>query len=426
LQTSSKGERVESIVVQNLTKRYVLGSGQMMFREMIMNALRPRARVEPSVLLALNDVSFTIGRGELVGIIGRNGAGKSTLLKVLSRITYPTRGTVHVNGRVGSLLEVGTGFHEELSGRENVYLNGAILGMKKREIDRKLDEIVEFADVDRFIDTPIKRYSSGMRMRLGFSVAAHLDTDILFVDEVLAVGDVGFQRKCLGAMSDLKTQGRTVLFVSHNMSAVEHLCPRAIWIEAGRVHEDGPSSRVLRNYMGTYAGSERTSLDLTTVTNRRGSGAVQYRSVAFLGDDEAPLDLIRSGDRFRVRLGYEVLEKVVSPIFGFQLFSASGVFLTDVSTWNLGVEIPVLHPGQGHLDLRIDSLNLMPGRYFLSLWLTSPGDTRHDVLEHVAALDVEPSNYYKSGRGIDSRFGIVVLPCRWDLSGLEQTPSYAT
>jgi lipopolysaccharide transport system ATP-binding protein len=417
---------LHSVVVQNLTKRYVLGAGQMMFREVLMNALRPRVREQKKELLALSDVSFAIGRGELVGIIGRNGAGKSTLLKVLSRITYPTRGTVHVNGRVGSLLEVGTGFHEELTGRENIYLNGAILGMKKREIDRKLDEIIEFADVERFIDTPIKRYSSGMRMRLGFSVAAHLDTDILFVDEVLAVGDVGFQRKCLGAMSDLKTQGRTVLFVSHNMSAVEHLCPRAIWIEAGRVHEDGPSARVLRNYMGTYAGSERTSLDLTTVTNRRGSGAVQYRSMAFLGEDEAPLDLIRSGDSFRVRLGYEVREKVVSPIFGFQLFSASGVFLTDVSTWNLGVEIPVLQPGQGHIDLRIDSLNLMPGRYFLSLWLTSPDGTRHDVLEHVRAMDVEPSNYYKSGRGIDSRFGLVVLPCSWELSGTERTARYAT
>ena len=417
---------MHSVVVQNLTKRYALGSGQMMFRELIMNALRRPAREELRVLLALIDVSFAIDRGELVGIIGRNGAGKSTLLKVLSRITYPTSGTVHVKGRVGSLLEVGTGFHEELTGRENIYLNGAILGMKKREIDRKLDEIIDFADVERFIDTPIKRYSSGMRMRLGFSVAAHLDTDILFVDEVLAVGDVGFQRKCLGAMSDLKTKGRTVLFVSHNMSAVEHLCPRAIWIEAGRVQEDGPSSRVLRNYMGMYDGSERTSLDLTTVANRRGSGAVQYRSIAFLGDDAAPLDLIRSGDGFRVRLGYEVMEKVLNPIFGFQLFSASGVFLTDVSTWNLGVEIPVLHPGRGHLDLRIDSLNLMPGRYFLSLWLSSPDGTGHDVLEHVTALDVEPSNYYRSGRGIDSRFGIVVLPCNWELSGIERTPSYAT
>src|SRR3954471_2783935 len=251
----------------------------MMLRELIMSALRPGARADSRELLALRDVSFTIGQGELVGIIGRNGAGKSTLLKVLSRITYPTSGSVHVHGRVGSLLEVGTGFHEELSGRENVYLNGAILGMKKREIDRKLDQIVEFADVERFIDTPIKRYSSGMRMRLGFSVAAHLDTEILFVDEVLAVGDVGFQRKCLGVMGDLKTRGRTVLFVSHNMAAVEHLCPRSIWIEGGQVQEDGPSSEVLRRYMGMYAGNETQSLELTNASNRRGSGAVQYQSL---------------------------------------------------------------------------------------------------------------------------------------------------
>lgn len=410
---------MDSVVVQHLTKRYVLGSGQMMLRELIMSGLTRRRRSDAKELLALNDVSFSIGRGELVGIIGRNGAGKSTLLKVLSRITYPTSGTVHVNGRVGSLLEVGTGFHEELSGRENIYLNGAILGMKKREIDRKLDEIIAFADVERFIDTPVKRYSSGMRMRLGFSVAAHLDTDILFVDEVLAVGDVGFQRKCLGVMGDLRSAGRTVLFVSHNMSAVEHLCPRSIWIEAGQVHEDGPSSEVLRHYMGMYAGSETTALDLTNASNRRGGGAVRYNGLAFLDDADEPQPLIRSGDSLRVRLDYEAFERVVNPIFGFQLFTASGVFVTDVSTWNLGVEIETLPPGRGHVDLKIESLNLMPGRYFLSLWLTSPDGTRHDVLEHVAALDVETSNYYKSGRGIDSRFGIVVLPCAWDVSGVE-------
>jgi lipopolysaccharide transport system ATP-binding protein len=410
---------MDTVIVRHLTKRYRLGSGQLMLREFIMNAVRPRRRSPAKEFLALSDVSFTIGRGELVGIIGRNGAGKSTLLKVLSRITYPTTGTVHVEGRVGSLLEVGTGFHEELSGRENIYLNGAILGMRKREIDRKLDEIVAFADVERFLDTPVKRYSSGMRMRLGFSVAAHLDTDILFVDEVLAVGDVGFQRKCLGVMGDLRTAGRTVLFVSHNMAAVEHLCPRAIWIESGRVHEDGPSPEVLRRYMGMYAAAEGAARDLRAATNRRGSGAARYRALAFLDEYGEPVPLVRSGDRIRVRFAYDVLERVVNPIFGFQLFSESGVFLTDVSTWNLGVEIPELQPGQGHVDLNVDALNLMPGRYFLSLWLTSPDGTRHDVLEHAATLDIESSNYYRSGRGIDSRFGIVVLPCSWDTSGVD-------
>lgn len=416
---------MDSVSVRHLTKRYRLGAGQLMLRELIMNALRPGRRVEPRELLALDDVSFTIGRGELVGIIGRNGAGKSTLLKVLSRITYPTSGSLEVHGRVGSLLEVGTGFHEELSGRENVYLNGAILGMKKREIDARLDEIIAFADVERFIDTPIKRYSSGMRMRLGFSVAAHLDTDILFVDEVLAVGDVGFQRKCLGAMGQLRSQGRTVLFVSHNMSAVEHLCPRSIWIDAGKVREDGPSSTVLRHYMGMFAGGEMASLDLSAAEGRRGTGAARYRGLGFLAPDGGRRDLVRSGEGLRIRMEYEAHERVANPIFGFQLFSSSGVFLTDVSTWNLGVEIPVLHPGRGHLDLAIDALNLMPGRYFLSLWLSSPDGTRHDVLEQVAAIDVEPSNYYRSGRGIDSRFGLLVLPCRWDLSGVESEPALA-
>ena len=410
---------MEAVGVSHLSKSYVLGSGQMMLRELIVNAFRPRASEASRTLWALNDVNFTIQRGELVGIIGRNGAGKSTLLKLLSRITYPTSGAVRVTGRVGSLLEVGTGFHEELSGRENVYLNGAILGMKRREIDRKMDEIVEFADVERFVDTPIKRYSSGMRLRLGFSVAAHLDTDILFVDEVLAVGDVGFQRKCLGAMGDLRSKGRTVLFVSHNMSAVEHLCPRSIWIEGGQVREDGPSPEVLRHYMSMFAGTESEALDLSTVVDRRGSGAVRYRSISILDEDGQPRSLTRTGEGVRIRLNYEAVEKVVNPIFGFQLFSVTGVFLTDVSTWNLGVEIPTLPPGEGHLDLTIEALNLMPGRYFLSLWLTSPDGTLHDVLEHVTALDVEPSNYYKSGRGIDGRFGVIALPCRWDVSGMQ-------
>jgi lipopolysaccharide transport system ATP-binding protein len=410
---------LEAVGVSHLSKSYVLGSGQMMLRELIVNAFRPRASEASRTLWALNDVNFTIQRGELVGIIGRNGAGKSTLLKLLSRITYPTSGAVRVTGRVGSLLEVGTGFHEELSGRENVYLNGAILGMKRREIDRKMEEIVEFADVERFVDTPIKRYSSGMRLRLGFSVAAHLDTDILFVDEVLAVGDVGFQRKCLGAMGDLRSKGRTVLFVSHNMSAVEHLCPRSIWIEGGQVREDGPSPEVLRHYMSMFAGTESEALDLSTVIDRRGSGAVRYRSISILDEDGQPRSLTRTGEAVRIRLNYEAVERVVNPIFGFQLFSATGVFLTDVSTWNLGVEIPTLHPGDGYLDLAIDALNLMPGRYFLSLWLTSPDGTLHDVLEHVTALDVEPSNYYKSGRGIDGRFGVIALPCRWDVAGMQ-------
>ncbi len=363
-------------------------------------------------------ISFQANEGEVVGIVGRNGAGKSTLLKILSRITYPTSGSVKVKGRIASLLEVGTGFHDELTGRENVYLNGSILGMKKKEVDRQFDAIVAFSGVEQFIDTPIKRYSSGMRLRLGFAVAAHLDPDVLVVDEVLAVGDAGFQKKCINAMQGLQSSGRTVLFVSHNLAAVEHLCARAIWIEGGRVREDGPSSEVILHYMGTFSSAQQRSVDLTTAADRRGDGAIRYLGVDILDLGGSSRDLVRSGDSLTLRLHYEAFETVKVPIFGFRLFSSLGVLLTDVSTWNLGVDIPSLPSGSGYLDLTIDFLNLMPGQYFLSLWLTSPGGVIHDVLEHCTVLDVEPSNYYNSGRGIDSRFGILFLPCRWSLAGL--------
>jgi homopolymeric O-antigen transport system ATP-binding protein len=414
---------LNAILVDNISKNYRIGgsASQAMLREAMMNVLqnpfRPRITIQNEIW-ALRNVDFSIEQGELVGIIGRNGAGKSTLLKILSRITYPTSGFLKVLGRIGSLLEVGTGFHEELTGRENIYLNGSILGMKRREIERRMDEIVAFADVEKFVDTPIKRYSSGMRLRLGFAVAAHLDTDILFVDEVLAVGDVGFQKKCLSAMGELRYKGRTVLFVSHNMAAVEHLCPRSIWVEGGQVREDGRSAEVIKHYMGTFSNTHQATVDFASAVDRRGSGAIRYLGVDILDFEGNHLSLVQSGDSLVIRLHYEALETVTQAIFGFQLFSAAGVFLTDVSTWNLGVDIPALSPGRGYLDLAIDCLNLMPGRYFLSLWLTSPGEVLHDVLEHCTVVDVEPSNFYKSGRGIESRFGILFFPCRWNLAGL--------
>src|SRR5882757_5547386 len=248
----------QAIAVEKISKKFVLGALQRdtMLRERLISLLRApfrRSSASPNVLWALRDVSFRVDTGEVVGIIGRNGAGKSTLLKVLSKITYPTSGRVKVRGRVASLLEVGTGFHEELTGRENIFLNGSILGMKQREVEAKLDQIIEFAGVQRFIDTPIKRYSSGMRLRLGFAVAAHLDPDVLIVDEVLAVGDAGFQKKCIKAMEGLRSSGRTVLFVSHNMAAVENLCSRSIWIDAGAVRLDGPVHDVIKAYMESYA-----------------------------------------------------------------------------------------------------------------------------------------------------------------------------
>ena len=240
-----------------------------------------------NTIWALKDVSFTINRGEVVGIIGRNGAGKSTLLKILSRITEPTIGFAEIHGRVGSLLEVGTGFHAELTGRENIYLNGAILGMRKTEIERKFDEIVAFAEVEHFIDTPVKHYSSGMYLRLAFAVAAHLEPEILLVDEVLAVGDAQFQRKCMAKMEDVGRQGRTVLFVSHNMPAVTRLCQRTILLGKGGVQMDGPSHQVAGSYLNSEVGNsaERVWPDVDKGTGKRrhssarGAGPGKRRTV---------------------------------------------------------------------------------------------------------------------------------------------------
>src|SRR6266480_6383227 len=252
-----------AIRVENLGKMFRIGGKSeryKTFRDTLAGFFRKtgaRRQAKDEPFWALKDVSFEIKRGEVVGVIGRNGAGKSTLLKVLSRITEPTKGSAEIHGRVGSLLEVGTGFHPELTGRENVYLNGAILGMHRSEIEKKFDEIVAFAEVEKFIDTPVKHYSSGMYLRLAFAVAAHLEPEILLVDEVLAVGDARFQRKCLDKMQDVGKQGHTVLFVSHNMPAITRLCPRTILLDQGRVLSDGPSHQVASEYlsggMGTTA-----------------------------------------------------------------------------------------------------------------------------------------------------------------------------
>ena len=254
-----------AIRVESLSKRYRIGTMQSInntLRDQLADVLMATMRrfrnsksepqtSEQSTIWALKDISFDVGRGEVVGIIGRNGAGKSTLLKILSRITEPTGGQAEVHGRLSSLLEVGTGFHPELTGRENTYLNGAILGMRKAEIDQKFDEIVDFAEVEKFIDTPVKRYSSGMQVRLAFAVAAHLEPEILLVDEVLAVGDVAFQRKCLGKMRDVAGEGRTVLFVSHNMTSIARLCQRVLLLESGQISMDDQTEKVIQHYLAT-------------------------------------------------------------------------------------------------------------------------------------------------------------------------------
>jgi lipopolysaccharide transport system ATP-binding protein len=430
LESKTNHDMSEAIIVDKLSKKYVLGTLQRdtMLRERLISLLRAPFRKRSdaaNTLWALRDVSFRVSKGEVVGIIGRNGAGKSTLLKVLSKITYPTSGRVRVQGRIASLLEVGTGFHEELTGRENIYLNGSILGMKGWEVAAKLDSIVNFAGVERFIDTPIKRYSTGMRLRLGFAVAAHLDPDLLIVDEVLAVGDAGFQKKCLNTMEGLRTGGRTVLFVSHNMAAVENLCSRCIWIDAGEVHMDGSPREVIDAYMSSFANAQETMADLSSAQNRRGTGDIRYTAIEYLSRTGERLNVIRSGDSFVIRFRYHASKPVAFPSFGFRLYTELGSLITDTSTWHHAIEIPLVPAGDGHVDLHIDLLNLMPGRYYFSLWITGAGSPIQDNIEHCAQLEVELANVYSSGRLLDNRSGIVFFPQHWELGGLSHTSSEA-
>ncbi len=306
------------IKVENLSKQYRIGSRQASYAtlrtslaEMArapMKHLRRNGRSPAETIWALKDVSFEVMLGEVVGIIGRNGAGKSTLLKILSRITEPTSGGVDLHGRVGSLLEVGTGFHAELTGRENIYLNGAILGMKKTEIDHKFDEIVAFAEIERFIDTAVKHYSSGMYMRLAFSVAAHLEPEILLVDEVLAVGDSAFQRKCLGKMGDVAKEGRTVLFVSHNMSAVQSLCKRAIWLQDGKVKKDGQSDYVVAQYLKNRTDSTQEKT-WDEVEKAPGNELVRLRSVCILPEKGNAIDILSVRTPFTIEVDYVTLKE---------------------------------------------------------------------------------------------------------------------
>lgn len=407
------------IEIKNISKKYKIGGSmqQTMLREALVNLFKfsfRGKRKKSESIWALDDVSFSVDEGEVVGIIGRNGAGKSTILKVLSKITYATRGDISVQGRIASLLEVGTGFHEELTGRENIFLNGSILGMNKKEIKAKLDAIVEFSGVEKFIDTPIKRYSSGMKLRLGFAVAAHLDPDILIVDEVLAVGDAEFQKKCLKAMDDLRGGGRTVVFVSHNMMAVESLCSRVIWLDNGRVKMDGAPHKVIKAYLSAYTEVQNSKSDLLSIRERRGTGDIRFSAIEFLDDSGKAKEVVRSGDKITVRLHYVVTAKVENPHFGFEIYTELGALVTETSTWSAGCGMALLQRGDGFVDLQISFLNLMPNRYYITLWAATVGKEDYDMLENCAFLDVESSNYYGTGLGIDSRYGVLFLDCSWE------------
>ncbi len=345
----------------------------------------PKSEIRNS-FWALDDVSFEVKRGEVVGIIGRNGAGKSTLLKILSRITKPTRGHAKIHGRVGSLLEVGTGFHPELTGRENIYLNAAILGMRKAEVASKFDEIVAFAEVEKFIDTPVKRYSSGMYVRLAFAVAAHLEPEILIIDEVLAVGDAQFQKKCLGKIGEVAHGGRTVIFVSHNMGAIRSLCTEVIWLNEGKVSEHGPSAQVVDSYLRTTIKESGSSIDVADALRQDGTGTrLRIQSIQF--NDGTP---IFHGEPLKVRIEFETTVAIESVAFGFGFSSAEGIRVMTVDSDLTENQRELPKGDSGVVEATIAQLQLQPTRYSLDVGARSGISGALDYLPGCAQIEVLP------------------------------------
>ncbi len=360
---------------------------------------------------ALRDVSFEVGQGEVIGVIGRNGAGKSTLFKVLARITEPTSGRARLRGRVASLLEVGTGFHPELTGRENIFLNGAILGMSRAEIRRNFDAIVAFSEVEKFLDTPVKRYSSGMYVRLAFSVAAHLEPEILIVDEVLAVGDAAFQQKCLGKMRGIaETEGRTVLFVSHQMASVRQLCKRACLLDHGRVALIGTPDEAIARYLSDAHTARKVSLE--DWKDRETTNEARIVELELQPGDPRPDLEIHLGDTLRIKLRIDVREPLVDPAFGVFVHDASGTPMLDLRSTHGGLQLGKVH-GPTELVVEVPNLGLYPGHYFLSPWISDSLVVRHiDFPRMCCSFDVR-SSAVDAPLKLDREFGAYYAPSTW-------------
>lgn len=412
------------IKVEDLSKLYYLGGSGAAYstlRETVMEVARKPLRYLRSggnnsqTLWALKDVSFDVSPGDVVGIIGRNGAGKSTLLKVLSRIVEPTSGRVELYGRVASLLEVGTGFHPELTGRENIFLNGSILGMTRKEIESKFDEIVAFAEVEKFIDTPVKRYSSGMYVRLAFAVAAHLEPEILVVDEVLAVGDAAFQKKCLGRMRDVASMGRTVLFVSHNMAAVSSLCSSAMLLWEGKVEYPlGNVEGAVQQYLSQV--HKITKTKLAERTDRQGNGKVRIDDFATFDAQGNELEYLATGQEIDFRIYYSTRESNLQNVsVAIGLSSNVGGFVSMLGN-NIAGDTFETIARDGYFACRIKKLPLMPGNYTAGLIVRS-NEVILDWIQQAVTLVVEPGDFYGTGRMPPASHTGVLLEQEWSVNG---------
>jgi lipopolysaccharide transport system ATP-binding protein len=415
-----------AIRVEGLGKQYRLGYRQP-FRT-LRDALTEKVRrsgeqADTQILWALKDVSFEVQKGQALGVIGHNGAGKTTLLKILSRITDPTVGKAVMHGRTGSLLEVGTGFHPELTGRENIFMNGAILGMHKQEIRDKLDQIIDFSGIEQFIDTPVKRYSTGMYVRLAFAVAAHLDTDILFVDEVLSVGDLGFQRRCLGKMQEqTSTEGRTVLFVSHNLGAVKLLTDQCLWMDHGHLKMIGPTEEVFRAYVASHrAGIGSGIVDLSDMSVGRSRDFphdLTFESLGFRAKDGSFSDTQLEGEPFDIVLTLRANRPVrdVSLTIVTRVYTAEGQLLFPTALGPVDVD---LDPGLYETGFRIDPNPLGVAPYNVEIYMFTgserQGDQGQDLLRNAGTFYIEANPYPREERYVrNERHGLISLDLPWE------------
>jgi lipopolysaccharide transport system ATP-binding protein len=414
-----------AIHVKGLGKKYAIGGPQekyLTLREALANSVKKPFRMmkrqgasqSTNEFWALKDVSFDVHEGEVVGIIGRNGAGKSTLLKILSQITTPTEGIVDIYGRVGSLLEVGTGFHPELTGRENIFLSGSILGMRKREIEEKFDEIVKFAEIEKFLDTPVKRYSSGMYVRLAFAVAAHMDTEILLVDEVLAVGDAAFQKKCIGKMGDVAKGGRTVLFVSHNMGVISSLCSRTILLSNGIKIGDGDSDDVIEKYIFSSSENLNSRLILDPHQNR----SLKYEKIlkeVEIFSDGILSSTLKMGGNLKIITKFSRNIPIDNMRFGISIENIHGQRIVNFSPSH---QIPDLFNNslnEGKIVCDIPNLPLIEGAYHITLIIGSGADDL-DRIDQAIQFNVESADVFNTGQIPQKSHGIFYLKSNWEIS----------
>ncbi len=413
-----------AITISNLGKSYRLGKSNQAdnFRDLLVSiAKAPINRIKalgehsshaPDAFWALKDVSFTINPGEVVGIIGRNGAGKSTLLKMLSRITEPTTGEIELRGRISSLLEVGTGFHPELSGRENIFLNGSILGMKRSEIRAKFDEIIDFAEVEKFLDTPVKRYSSGMYVRLAFAVAAHLEPEILIVDEVLAVGDLEFQKKCLGKMGEVASHGRTVLIVSHNMSIIQSLCERSILLRQGTLVDDNKTAIVVKEYLNFL--NKNAVNPFKDNPERGGSGEVRLTAARLLNEEDQPVTSPISGQTLKLEFTYENHKNINNISAVITIYNHYGIAVANLSTRVLGSLLKL--KSDGRITCIIPNLPLPFGEYRIAVALQG-NSNNFDHIPNALVFEVKVSQFYLTGLVPDTQYSTCLIAHQWFVDG---------